>query len=126
MGRDVAESKYQRGFETTILSGSRFSGAVMCRRRGIGRGEFRWRTLHQGNPNRKRSFGSTGIRQGGTRFDAAVIRGLNSFVGREHELELLERGNTEARSELRVIDISAEPGRSFGQATASVCVTCGR
>jgi predicted ATPase len=39
-----------------------------------------------------------------------VSRGLSAFVGREHELELLERGRAEARSQLRVIDIAAEPG----------------
>jgi hypothetical protein len=50
------------------------------------------------------------IRQGATRFEAAVSRGLSAFVGREHELEVLERGLKEARSELHVIDIEAEPG----------------
>ena len=64
----------------------------------------------KGKSEPQKVFRLDGIRQGGTRFDAAVIRGLSSFVGREHELELLERGLTEARSELRVIDISAEPG----------------
>ena len=39
-----------------------------------------------------------------------MTRGLSAFVGREHELEVLERGLNEARSELRVIDIEAEPG----------------
>jgi hypothetical protein len=49
------------------------------------------------------------VRRGATRFDAAVSRGLSAFVGRERELELLEHGLTEARSELRVIDLVAEP-----------------
>ena len=39
-----------------------------------------------------------------------MSRGLSAFVGREHELEVLERGLAEARSQLRVIDIVAEPG----------------
>jgi hypothetical protein len=43
-------------------------------------------------------------------FETAVSRGLSTFVGREHELEVLERGLAEARSQLRVIDITAEPG----------------
>jgi class 3 adenylate cyclase len=51
-----------------------------------------------------------GIRHGATRFETAVSRGLSTFVGREHELEVLERGLAEARSQLRVIDITAEPG----------------
>jgi class 3 adenylate cyclase len=50
------------------------------------------------------------IRHGATRFEAAVSRGLSTFVGREHELEVVERGLAEARSQLRVINITAEPG----------------
>lgn len=50
------------------------------------------------------------IRHGVARFEAAVSRGLSAFVGRERELEVLERGLAEARSELQVIDIMAEPG----------------
>jgi class 3 adenylate cyclase len=50
------------------------------------------------------------IRQGATRFDAMVSRGLGAFVGREHELAVLDRGLAEACSELRVIDVVAEPG----------------
>ena len=51
-----------------------------------------------------------GIRSGATRFDAAVSRGLSLFVGREQELEVLEDGLDKARSDLCVIDLSAEPG----------------
>ena len=50
------------------------------------------------------------IRQGATRFEAAVGRGLSAYVGRERELDVLERGLAEARSGLRVIDVVAEPG----------------
>jgi class 3 adenylate cyclase len=50
------------------------------------------------------------VREGATRFEAAVGRGLTAFVGREREMEILERGLAEARSELRVFDIVAEPG----------------
>ena len=50
------------------------------------------------------------IRQGATRFEAAVGRGLSAYVGRERELDILERGLAEARSQLRVIDVVAEPG----------------
>ncbi len=37
-------------------------------------------------------------------------RGLSAYVGRERELDILKRGLVEARGELRVIDIVAEPG----------------
>ena len=50
------------------------------------------------------------VRHGATRFEAAVSRGLSAFVGRECELEILERGLTKARSELSVVDLVAEPG----------------
>ena len=50
------------------------------------------------------------IRHGATRFEVAVSRGLSAFVGRERELEILERGLAEARSQLCVIDLVAEPG----------------
>ena len=50
------------------------------------------------------------IRHGAARFEAAVSRGLSPFVGRERELEVLERELTEARSHFRVVDIVAEPG----------------
>jgi len=50
------------------------------------------------------------VRVGATRFEAAMSRGLGVFVGREHELEVLGRSLDEARSQLRVIDIAAEPG----------------
>jgi class 3 adenylate cyclase len=50
------------------------------------------------------------VREGATRFEAAVGRGLTAYVGRERELEILERALAEARGQLRVIDIVAEPG----------------
>jgi class 3 adenylate cyclase len=45
-----------------------------------------------------------------SRFDALHASDLSPFVGREHELEKLERGLDHARSQLRVIDLIAEPG----------------
>src|SRR5271165_4169678 len=50
------------------------------------------------------------IRKGATRFNAAVGRGLSAYVGRERELDVLERTLAEARRELRVIDVVADPG----------------
>jgi predicted ATPase len=39
-----------------------------------------------------------------------VGRGLSAYVGRKRELATLERALAEAQSELRVIDIVADPG----------------
>jgi class 3 adenylate cyclase len=50
------------------------------------------------------------IREGATRFGAAVSRGLSAYVGRERELDVLERALAEAHRQLRVIDVMAEPG----------------
>ncbi len=50
------------------------------------------------------------IRRGATRFDAAVGRGLTAYVGREREMEILERAFAEGRNGLRVIDVVADPG----------------
>ena len=50
------------------------------------------------------------IRHGTTRFDAAIRRGLNDYVGRERELDVLRRALTESRKELRVIDVVADAG----------------
>ena len=50
------------------------------------------------------------VRHGATRFDAALSRGLSTFVGRESELELLERALDETGSQLRVVDLVADPG----------------
>ena len=50
------------------------------------------------------------VRHGATRFGAAVSRGLSAFVGREHELEMLERGLDQGRTEPSVVDLAAEPG----------------
>jgi class 3 adenylate cyclase len=49
------------------------------------------------------------IRHGATRFQATVNRGLSTFVGRENEIEILER-LAEASSQLHVVDVVAEPG----------------
>ena len=50
------------------------------------------------------------IRRGATRFDTAVGRGLSPYVGRERELDVLQRALDEARHALRVIDVEAQPG----------------
>ena len=37
-------------------------------------------------------------------------RGLSAYVGREREIEILERHLAEARDRLQVVDVVAEPG----------------
>jgi hypothetical protein len=64
----------------------------------------------KGKSEPRKVYRLDGIRSGATRFGAAVTRGLSTFVGREHELEVLDRELEGARSRLRVIDIAAEPG----------------
>lgn len=50
------------------------------------------------------------VRDGVTRFDASLGRGLSPFVGRENELAALQDALRQARDSLRVIDLVAEPG----------------
>ena len=64
----------------------------------------------KGKAEAQRVFRLDAIRHGAARFDAAVSRGLSTFVGREKELEALERGLAEARSRLRIIDLVGEAG----------------
>jgi class 3 adenylate cyclase len=50
------------------------------------------------------------IRQGATRFEAAIGRGLTAYIGRERELDVLQRALAESGRDLHVIDVLAEPG----------------
>jgi class 3 adenylate cyclase len=64
----------------------------------------------KGKTEPQRVYRLEAIRRGAVRFDAALGRGLSAYVGRERELEILERDFTEMREKLRVVDIVAEPG----------------
>ena len=64
----------------------------------------------KGKAERQKVYRLEAIRRGATRFEAAVGRGLSAYVGRERELDVLERALAEAGRELRVIDIVADPG----------------
>jgi len=50
------------------------------------------------------------VREGVTRFDASLGRGLSPYIGRENELAMLREALRRARDGLHVIDIVAEPG----------------
>jgi len=64
----------------------------------------------KGKAEPQRAYRLDSIRPGATRFETAVGRGLSPYVGREREMDILERGLVEARSQLYVIDVVAEPG----------------
>ena len=64
----------------------------------------------KGKSEPQRVYRLDSIRYGAARFEAAVSRGLGTFVGRERELETLEQGLAQARSQICVIDLVAEPG----------------
>jgi hypothetical protein len=64
----------------------------------------------KGKAESQKVYRLNAVRQGVTRFEGALSRGLSTFVGREHELELLECSLDKARSQLCVIDLVAEPG----------------
>jgi class 3 adenylate cyclase len=64
----------------------------------------------KGKAEPQKTYRLNSVRQGATRFDAAVSRGLSAFVGRERELEALARSLDQARSGLCVIDVAGEPG----------------
>jgi class 3 adenylate cyclase len=64
----------------------------------------------KGKSEPQRVYRLHAIRRGATRFEAAISRGLSAFVGRERDLDVLQRAFDDARTELRVIDLVAEPG----------------
>ena len=64
----------------------------------------------KGKSEPQKAYRLDGIRHGATRFEAAISRGLSAFVGRERELEVLDRALIEASSQLQVVDLVAEPG----------------
>jgi class 3 adenylate cyclase/tetratricopeptide (TPR) repeat protein len=50
------------------------------------------------------------IRYGAARFDTALSRGLTAYVGRDRELETLERRLADTSTGIQVVDIAGEPG----------------
>ena len=50
------------------------------------------------------------VRNGASRFDASRFRGLTTYVGRERELDALEKGVRDLGGGVRAFDIAGEPG----------------
>jgi class 3 adenylate cyclase len=78
--------------------------------RGMAEMNFAGTYAIKGKADPQKVYRLGSIRQGVTRFEAAVGRGLSAYVGRARELDILERGLVEARGQLHVIDVMAEPG----------------
>ena len=74
--------------------------------------ESRFAGEHQikGKSEPQRVYLLEALRKGAVRFDVAVSRGLTAYIGRDRELETLERLLVEASVGIRVIDIAGEPG----------------
>ena len=69
------------------------SEATYRLRGGDGRGELLWREHYvKGKPESQKAYRLDAIREGATRFGAKLHHGLTTFVGRDPELEKLERG----------------------------------
>jgi predicted ATPase len=64
----------------------------------------------KGKTQLQRVFRLEAVRKRAMRFEAAVSRGLSAYVGRDRELETLERYLAEATHRVRVIDIVGDPG----------------
>jgi class 3 adenylate cyclase len=77
---------------------------------GLVEESFAGEHIVKGKSEPQRVYRLDAVRHGATKFEAAVSRGLSTFVGRERELEVLERGFDHARSQLCVFDIVGEPG----------------
>ena len=64
----------------------------------------------KGKSDAQKAYRLDGVRERATRFDAKVQRGLTRYVGRDRELEKLERGFDANGAGLQVFDIVGEPG----------------
>jgi class 3 adenylate cyclase len=91
--------------DTVILSESTYRLAE-----GLLQASFEGKHAIKGKSEPQAAYRLEGIRLGATRFDAAISRGLTTYIGRDQELKTLELANVDARHQLIVVDIAAEPG----------------
>jgi hypothetical protein len=64
----------------------------------------------KGKAERQRVHRLLRLREGASRFDGALARGLTSYVGRSGDLEMLDRCLGESSAGFRVVDVVGEPG----------------
>ncbi len=64
----------------------------------------------KGKTETQKTYRLDAIRQGASRFDSSLSRGLTTYIGRDRELETLERGLDAIGAGIGVIDIVGEPG----------------
>ena len=64
----------------------------------------------KGKSDAQKAYRLDGVRERATRFDAKIQRGLTRYVGRDRELEKLERGLDAIGAGIQVFDIVGEPG----------------
>ena len=79
----------------------------------------------RGKSEPQKVYRLNGVRKGTSRFEAAIGRGLSAFIGREHELDVLERALVDARKGLELLISLPNLGweshvsyMSFGNASA--------
>lgn len=64
----------------------------------------------KGKADPQRVYRLDAIRQGAARFDAAISRGLTVYVGRDREMNKLERSLGSLESGIQIVDVVGEPG----------------
>jgi class 3 adenylate cyclase/tetratricopeptide (TPR) repeat protein len=77
---------------------------------GLVDADFAGERLIKGRAAAEKVYRLTAIRTSATRFEASLSRGLTPFVGRDRELEALERSFRSIGSKIQVVDIVGEPG----------------
>jgi class 3 adenylate cyclase/tetratricopeptide (TPR) repeat protein len=77
---------------------------------GLVEATFAGEHLLKGRSAPERVYRLDAIRQNPSRFNASLSRGLTVFVGRDRELDVLERSLEAVSSGVQIVDIVGEPG----------------